>query len=57
MAQWPQLQPQEDLPLFLSFTTLQTIAATIAARTMQTMIVPIFFDIHASMTETPFDFI
>ena len=57
MAQWAQLQPHEDLPLFLSFTTLQTIAATITARTMQTIIVPMFLDIHASMAESPFNFI
>lgn len=57
MAQWAQLQPHEDLPLFLSFTTLQTIAAIIVARTMQTIIVPMFLDIHASMAESPFNFI
>ena len=40
MAQWAQLQPQEDLPFFLSLTNETTIPDTIAAKTIITAAVP-----------------
>jgi len=49
IAQWAQLQPQEDFPFRLSATSLQTIPATINASTRQMPIVPIFSPIQASI--------
>ena len=54
MAQWAQLQPQEDLPFFLFFTRLNIISATITASTRLIITVAILFDNHASISEDSF---
>lgn len=54
MGQEPHLQPQDDLPFFLSDTSLAIIAATIAISTAHMIIVTIFCAIHANMQSTPF---
>ncbi len=46
MGQQPQLQPQDDLPFFLSFRSRMTIHTASAASAALTMIVPAFSPIH-----------
>ena len=54
MGQCPHLPPQiGDFPFFLSFIIFMIISATITARTMQTMIVPMFAPIYDSIQITP----
>ena len=45
MAQELQPQPQEDFPVFLSFTVFTAIAAIIAKRMILIIIVPIFISL------------
>lgn len=42
MAQWAQLQPQEDLPFFLSFMMLLAIRIRMIRRMLPQRIVPMF---------------
>jgi hypothetical protein len=49
MAQFAQPQVQEDFPLRLAFSILATMVATMAARTAQMIIVPIFAVNHESI--------
>lgn len=49
MGQQPQLPPHEDLPLFLSLTSLTIIAVTTTASKRHIRIVAIFSESHASM--------
>lgn len=54
MAQCAQLQPQEDLPRFLSLISLIIIAATIRASRRHIIMVTMFFAIHVNINTTPF---
>lgn len=56
MGQEPHLQPQDDLPFFLSDISLAIIAATIAISTAHIIIVTMFWAIHANMQSTPLFF-
>ena len=53
-AQCLQSPQQEDLPFFLSFTILDTIAAMIPARAIQITMVPQFIEKNASMFRASF---
>lgn len=57
MAQWAQLQPQLDLPFFLSFTSLRMMSTTMRSNTVEIRIVPIFSVIHANISPTPFCYV
>lgn len=50
----PQPHPPEDLPSFLFFRIENIINATIAITTINTIIVPIFFESHVSMKTPPY---
>ncbi len=54
MEQCPQLPPQEDFPFFLFLTLATMINTTIAIRTAQTMIVPIFAAIQDNISAGSF---
>ena len=54
IAQWAQLQPQEDLPFFLFRTRLTIIAATTAISTRHIITVAIFVFNHNNIQKTPF---
>ena len=53
MAQWLQLPPQEDFPLFLSRLMLQMIPATIASSMREIRIVPRLSEIQLIILSSP----
>ncbi len=54
IAQFAQLQPQEDLPFFLSLTKPTIIKVTTSASTRHTIMVAMFCEIHEIIISVPF---
>ncbi len=57
IAQFAQLQPQEDLPFFLSLTKPTIIKVTISASTRHIIMVARFCEIHEIIISVPFTLI